>query len=161
MTIPLSRVSLVLVPLFALASRASASVVNYCVGAPNSTGVGAHIAWSGPETTRGPQSGSLVVRNCPANSFGVFVYGLERAQNPFGDGFACVGGTNWSLARKATSANGTVVLDIHREGEDEDLRWLNYGFDSIWHFQYLYRDRSGPGGTGFNLSDAIEVDLKP
>lgn len=157
---PLLRTSLALASLLALASTARASVVSYCIGAPNSTGVGAHIAWSGPETTRGPQSGTLLVRNCPPNSFGMFLYGLERAQNPFGDGFACVGGANWILARKATSATGAVSLNIHQEGEDEDRRWLNYAYDSIWHFQYMYRDPAGPGGTGFNLTDAIEVDLR-
>lgn len=157
----LLRPSFALAVLLVPASNLRASAVSYCVGAPNSTGVGAHIAWSGPLTTHGPQSGSLVVRHCPANSFGMFLYGLSRAQTPFGDGFACIGGPNWVLARKAASANGTVALNIHQEGEDEDLRWLNYMYDSIWNFQYMYRDPAGPGGTGFNLSDAIEVDLLP
>lgn len=155
-----SSAPLALAFVFGLAAPARASVVNYCVGAPNSTGVGARIAWSGPQTSHGPQSGSLVVRNAPANSFGVFLYGLERAQNPFGDGFACVGGATWILARKATSANGAVALNVHQESDDEDVRWLNYNHDSVWHFQYLYRDPTGPGGTGFNLTDAVEVDFR-
>ena len=31
---------------------------------------------------------------------------------------------------------------------------------STWHFQCWYRDPQGPGGTGFNLSDAMAVTFR-
>ena len=140
-----------------LSTTARASTVSYCLSAPNSVGSGAHISWAGPVTTHGPHSGSLVVRGCPRNSYGVFLYGLHADRTPFGDGYGCIGGANWRLARKYTAADGTVTLNLRREGVPEDLRWLNYHYHETWYFQYLYRDVSGPGGTGFNLTDGLEV----
>ena len=29
--------------------------------------------------------------------------------------------------------------------------------DSTWYFQFWFRDPAGPGGTGFNLTDALGV----
>jgi hypothetical protein len=144
----------------ALSAIARASVVHYCVSAPNSVGSGAHISWSGAVTTHGPHPGSLVVRGCPASSFGVFLDGQSRAQTPFGDGFQCIGGANYRLARKFTASDGTVTLDIRHEGEPEDLRFMNLHYFEAWYFQYLYRDVNGPGGTGMNLTDGLEVHFE-
>ena len=32
---------------------------------------------------------------------------------------------------------------------------------SDWNFQYWYRDPTGPGGSGFNLSDGLNVTFCP
>ena len=32
---------------------------------------------------------------------------------------------------------------------------------STWNFQYWYRDPQLPGGSGFNLSDALQVLFRP
>src|SRR5262249_41826609 len=118
------------------------------------------ISWAGPVTLHGSHTGSVAVRGCPANSFGMFLYGQYRDRTPFGDGFRCIGGPNWVLARKFSAANGTVTLDVRHEGEQDDLRWLEYHYFENWDFQYLYRDLGGPGGTGFNLTDGLEVHFE-
>jgi hypothetical protein len=146
--------------IFTLSATARASTVSYCLSAPNSVGSGAHISWAGPVTTHGPHSGSLIVRGCPANAYGVFIYGQYRDRTLFGDGYSCIGGANWRLARKYTAADGTVTLNVRQEGEPEDLRWLNYHYHEAWYFQYLYRDVGGPGGTGLNLTDGLEVHFE-
>jgi hypothetical protein len=143
-----------------LSATARASTSTYCLGAPNSVGSGAHISWAGPVATHGPHTGSLVVRGCPANTYGVFIYGQSAHQTTFGDGFSCIGGANWRLARKYTASNGTVTLNVQQEGEPEDLRWINYHYYEGWYFQYFYRDLGGPGGTGFNLTDGLEVHFE-
>ncbi len=142
------------------AVTAHASVSNYCTGAPNSVGPGADIAWVGPHN---PQFGGLTVQGCPSNSFGVFLYSMTPAQTPFGDGFACVGAPMLNLARRRTDAAGSLLMRVWWGSEQEDLQWLTHpqNIGVTWHFQYMYRDVAGPGGTGFNLSDGVAVQFSP
>lgn len=140
------------------AASAQASVTNYCTSAPNSVGAGADISWFGPHN---PQFGGLFVRDCPPNAFGVFIYSDNPTQTPFGDGFLCVGSPRFYLARRTTSAQGAIRFRMWEGSESEDLQWLTHpqtiGF--TWDFQYMYRDPAGPGGTGFNLTDAVAVQF--
>ena len=144
----------------ALASTAfsSGNSSSYCSATLNSSGNPAHIRWIGPYE---PHTGSLLVYGCPAQTSGMFLYGLGAQQVPFGDGFSCIAGTNWILARKRTDASGAVLLDLGQQGEPEDLRWLNYNIGATWYFQYAYRDLAGPLGNGFNLSDGVAVNFGP
>ena len=66
----------------------------------------------------------------------------------------------WILARTHTTAQGDVSVVLRRDGESEDLRWLMYHYGVTWYFQLAYRDPGGPLGSGFNLSDALEVDFE-
>lgn len=143
-----------------LAVPAQASVTNYCTGAPNSVGPGADISWVGPHN---PQFGGLTVQGCPSNSFGVFTYSLGQANTPFGDGVQCLASPVYSLARRTTSAQGSLMFRVWQGGESEDLAWLTHpqNWGATWNFQYMYRDFSGPGGTGFNLTDAVAVQFTP
>jgi hypothetical protein len=143
--------------LFTVASLASAGSSSYCDGLPNSVGTGAVMQWNGPFH---PSLGSLAVDGCPADSFGMVVYSLGDQDIPFGDGRLCVGPPAWILSRTRCTPQGTALVDIRREGDAEDLDWLFYHFDATWYFQFLYRDPAGPGGTGFNLSNALEVTFQ-
>ena len=104
-----------------------------------------------------------MVTGLPRAVTGIFCYGLERDQTPFGDGFACIGGANWILARKRATTSGTVVLQLRTEGEPEDLDWLRFDAPRTWSFQYRYRDPRAQqsGGFGFNATDAVEVTVGP
>jgi hypothetical protein len=155
----LSRFAFVAALLPLLAARADASTT-YCTAAPNSVGAGAHIQWSGPEST---SSGGLVATGLPASSAGFFWYSTSAAQTPFGDGFSCVGAPAWILARKPASPQGAIALRLALEAESDDLRWLNDPTNQgvTWRFQYVYRDPAGPGGTGFNTTDGVAVVLGP
>jgi hypothetical protein len=147
--------------LFALPSTlARADVTSVCATAPNSVGPGAVLSWIGPGN---PQFGSLAVAGCPPHSVGRFVYGLAQHQVPFGDGWSCVAGANWVLARRTTDAQGALTMSIWRGGDSEDLAWLTYvsNWGATWTFQYLYRDPLGPGGTGHNGTQALSVVFTP
>jgi hypothetical protein len=137
-----------------LAGLAGADAQRFCTGEPNSVGPGASIRWAGPYD---PDGGHLMVEGCPPGAFGTFLYGIGAQDVPFGDGRLCVGYPAYILARARTDAQGRASLDISADGETEDLRWLEYAHDMTWYFQFGYRDLNGPGGTGFNLTDALEV----
>jgi len=75
--------------LSALEIVALSSGGNYCVGAPNSVGPGAVMAWAG-ERSVAANDLSLVATGCPPDSKGLFVQSLQQTQVPFGNGFLCV-----------------------------------------------------------------------
>jgi hypothetical protein len=80
---------------------------SYCIGAPNSAGSGALMCSSGSSSI----ADNDLVLSCnglPANKFGLFFYGPNQIQTPFGDGFRCVGGQLNRLPAQLSSAQGSV-----------------------------------------------------
>jgi len=154
----LSLSAALLVSLTALPLRAD--VQTYCSTAPNSVGPGAILDWFGPSN---PQFGSLLVAGAPADVPAMFVYGLASQQVPFGDGYSCIAGANWILARRTTDAQGALSLRIWGEGEGEDLQWLTHpqNWGATWYFQALYRDPLGPLGSGLNATQGLAVEFTP
>ena len=72
---------------------------------------------------------------------------------PFGDGLRCVaGGTRFPVMQ--TNAQGFGALPLDFGNLPAGLR-IQSG--EAWYFQFWYRDPFGPGGTGFNLSDGLQV----
>jgi len=136
---------------------------SYCVGAPNSAGPGASIGWSGPQSV-GANQAALTADGCPAAAFGVFYYGPQQIQVPFGDGFRCVGGGGTGTFRLnppiQTDGNGSVVraLDFDQPPMDAGPGAVQAG--DTWNFQYWYRDVPA-GLSGFNLTDGIAVAFCP
>ena len=128
---------------------------NYCTAAPNSVApAGAPISASGPLelSANNWQLNSFPV---PANQFGVFFYGPNQINTSFGDGVRCVGGSVVRLNPVASSdvfGFASRVVDLAAEG---------FTAGQTYNFQYWYRDPGGPGGTGFNLSDGLEVVFCP
>jgi hypothetical protein len=137
---------------------------NYCVGAPNSIGTGAGIASFGAPVLTDNYWGLSVADACP-NTPGLFFYGPESAQIPYGDGFLCVGGGATQIYRLAPVISTDDVGRARRRvylpqpptgpgGSGE----ITPG--STWHFQFWYRDTAA-GATGFNLSDGLQVAFCP
>jgi hypothetical protein len=92
----------------------------------------------------------------------LFVYGRRTPSLPFGDGFRCLGPPVIRLgALVKVNPLGHVELDLDftqpplSGGPNEILP------GSSWSFQLFCRDPQGPGGTGFNLSDALHVIFPP
>jgi hypothetical protein len=143
--------------LAALPSLAGGSVQNFCATSPNSVGAGATIHWSGPVTV---QQGRLTVDGLPPLASTLFVYGLGQQQVPFGNGLSCVPGAQWILARKTADSRSTCTLDLLAEGDQDDLRFIQYGFvaPQALSFQCLYRDAAA-GGAKFNSTDALLVQF--
>ncbi|HVS17097.1 MAG TPA: hypothetical protein VMT18_00760, partial [Planctomycetota bacterium] len=138
-----------------MVSGCSASV--YCLGAPNSVGNGASLGASGGASV-GLGDFTLEAGGAPPGKLGIFVFGAQQAQTPFGDGQLCIGGTLLRLLPPSVvSAAGTAshALDF----DSAPASQIAPG--STWNFQYWYRDPLGPLGNGFNLSDALSVSFCP
>ncbi len=139
---------------------ACAQPTSYCTGAPNSVGSGATISLTG---TISLAAGDAVLHaaGVPPSQFGLFYYGPNQVQLPWGDGFRCAGGGVYRLGTVLSdgSGNSTDPLDYTKPPMDAGAGKIVAG--GSWNFQYWYRDPSGPGGTGFNASDALAVTFCP
>jgi hypothetical protein len=130
----------------------------FCTSGPNSTGFPANIAGSG-STSVAANDLVLVVEQVPTNQTVLFFYGPDEIQQPFGDGFRCVGGSAGSVRRLppyvqvGPSSVASVAVDnvMHADLQQPG---------STWKFQAWYRDPAA-GGAGFNLSDGVSLTFLP
>ena len=136
-----------------------ASPTLYCSTSPNSVGPGALIASSGT-TSLANADLVLSVSGCPANQPGLFFYGSERLDLPFGEGRRCVGGTLLRLPVLACDGAGSAshALDFAAPPVASGPGQLVPG--GRWNFQFWYRDPGG-GPSGFNTSQGLAVRLCP
>jgi hypothetical protein len=129
-------------------------ISSYCVAGPNSiSGAGMSIAGVGTASVS-----SLFFLNAsggPAGQFGVFYYGPNQVNIPFGEGTRCVGGQVIRLPAIQIGSGGTanILLDFASLP-------VPITANSTWNFQYWYRDPAA-GGTGFNLTDALHITFCP
>jgi len=132
--------------------------VEYCSGAPNSTGQSARLVWSGPLSV-GQGNQWFELSGGPPHSFAIVIYGVAQSAVPYGNGHLCVGGP--TLYRLAAP----FPLDASGRGE-LDVSWLSGPNVSgpgawlprtAWGMQAVYRDVGGPGGASFNATSAWRV----
>jgi hypothetical protein len=127
----------------------------YCQTSPNSAGPGAVISSLGSTSI----SQNELILQCDLltqNQFAIFYYGPNQIQQPFGDGFRCVGGSVLRLPPQPTG-NGTITHALDQTnlpggGGIEPAEVVN--------FQCWYRDPAA-GMSGFNFSDALSVSFCP
>jgi hypothetical protein len=141
---------------------APGSASTYCTTNVNSIGRRAKIAREGPVSV-GNNEFALQVTDAVPGSFGLFYYGTGSVNVPFGDGIRCVGGMTQRLfppiAVDATG-NANRILDFTQPPvAPGGTSPIDAG--ATRYFQFWYRDTTGPGGTGFNLSDAMEILFTP
>jgi endonuclease/exonuclease/phosphatase family metal-dependent hydrolase len=135
--------------------------VNYCDGEPNSVGPGAAVSWAG-EVEHSTNLFYLTASGAIPNQFGLFYYGPNQIQLPFGDGYRCVGGGIYRLGppQLADGLGGfSRYVDLNQPPADSGPGEITPG--SVWNFQLWYRDPAGPLGHGFNLSDGLAVTFCP
>jgi hypothetical protein len=132
---------------------------SYCIGAPNSVGLGALIGWSG-SLSIAEDDFVLGVVGCPPGTSGLFFYGAGATDVPFGNGHLCVEGALFRLGAQSVDGAGHAFrpLLLHQPP-------LNAGPGAItpasaWNFQFWYRNPAG-GGAGFNTSDALHAVFCP
>jgi hypothetical protein len=125
----------------------------YCVTSPNSAGAGALMGWSGSPSFA-TNNLVLSVTNTPSTTPGLFYFGDQQVQLPFGDGVRCVGGNIFRLPVVFTSAGGQASYAIDLTDPQETTSVIQIG--ESWEFQFWFRDVPF-GGAGFNVSDALEV----
>lgn len=120
-------------------------------GCANSTGEGAELSATGAATI-GADTVVLEVARCNSNTPGLFFSGTTTLSAPFfGDGLRCAGGTVHRLGVVTTTPAGTAAtpwqLSVKEGLQPGDLR----------HYQYWYRDISGPCGGLFNLTNGYTI----
>jgi hypothetical protein len=132
----------------------------YCQSTSNSTGQRASIRAEGSLSVT-ENDIRLVVSTIPPQQPGLFFYGPQELEIPFGNGWRCVGpgalGTFLLRPAKADSL-GVLICPLDLENPRRPEGRILPG--STWYFQCWYRD---PAGTGFrsNFSDGVEVAFQP
>ena len=100
---------------------------------------------------------TLEARDVPPNVFGLFFYGPNQVQVPFGNGFRCVGGMIQRV-QPAAQANASGVttrqLDLL---STPHTSFISPGVTT--NFQLWFRDPMG-GGLAFNTTDGVEVSFR-
>ncbi len=129
---------------------------NFCTSLVNSSGAPAFMAALGSASV---SANDLVLfgQSTPSNQNGIFFYGPNQVQLPFGNGFRCVGGGVHRLPVVNSGPGGQMVLAL-------DYTTLGAASaiapGSSWNFQAWFRDPPA-GGAGFNLSDGYHISFLP
>ena len=137
-------------------------VQNYCQTADNSAGTGGALISATGSTSLSTNDLTLSVTGGPTLQPGLFLYGRLPQNVPFGDGYLCLAGPLIRVSPALTSDAGggwSRTLDFDSPPFSIPYGWIAPG--SSRNFQLWYRDPAGPGGTGFNLSDAVEIHFCP
>jgi len=143
--------------IFVYSGNPCGAAENHCIGGLHSDGGQARMGYIGSSSVARNDL-QLKAEDCPINKFGIFFYGPNAIQSPFGDGFRCVGGMTRRLNPAInTGANGvaTRVLDLAAPA----VGAAPIGTGEILSFQFWFRDPMGPGGSGFNLTDGLAISF--
>ena len=126
---------------------------NYCVATVNSSGLAAQMSAVGSDVAA-DQDLTLVTDGVVPGVPGLYFFGPNAIQVPFGNGFRCVGGSTSRVQPAAfadAQGRATRVLDFNAP----------YGgtitSGACLHFQLWYRDSMA--GAGFNLSDGLKIQF--
>jgi hypothetical protein len=137
--------------------------VRFCAGAPNSNGTGAVLSHVGSLGVATADLG-LRVDGAVPGALGILIYSrTHMPQTPFGDGFLCVDTSRFFRASPAllVAGNGARRFDLRFGSAPVGAGLGMILGDTTWHFQFWYQDANGPGGMGFNMSDALEIRFCP
>lgn len=133
---------------------------NYCSTSPNSVGSGAVMHPAGLQSI-GDNTFTLVSSGAIPNKVGLFFYGPNQIDVPLGDGRLCVGGVVRLNPPTVTDGAGVATRHVDFTTPPAGSGPSQITAGSTWNFQHWYRDPDFIGGTGFNLSDAVEVSFIP
>ena len=100
----------------------------------------------------------LTCTGLPVNQFGIFFYGPDQIQLPFGNGWRCVGGQFFRLPVLDSGAGGTFSYAFDTQNPLDPAGQVAAG--ELWNFQCWYRDPAAPGAS-FNVSDGHAILFTP
>jgi len=129
---------------------------SFCTSLPNSSGSSATISASG-DASIAANDLTLNTAGGALGTPGLFFYGENQIQAPFGDGLRCAGGMTYRLFPPLFSngsGSATRPLDFSQPPLSGGTGVLP---GSTWNFQFWFRDSMGPGGSGFNLTDGVSL----
>jgi hypothetical protein len=132
---------------------------NYCASTLNSTGLACVMSSSGSPSIS-QNTAVLGVASAVPNEPGLFFYGQNQTQVPFGDGFRCIASPSFRLfpfVQAGLFGDTTLELDFQSAPTHAGPGQITPG--TTWNFQYWYRDPFA--GAGFNLSDGQSMVFTP
>jgi hypothetical protein len=99
----------------------------------------------------------LVALNAPPQKTGLFYYGPNQAQVPFGNGYRCVGSPITRLPLVVSNDLGDMIyaLDYNNLPASGQIH-----AGEVWNFALWYRDPAA-GGANFNASNGLNVIFCP
>jgi len=133
---------------------------NYCLSVVNSSGGAAEISGTGSASVAANDL-SLSAEPVPATQNGIFFYGPDQVQQPFGNGFLCIGPGATGIARLDVvnaGPGGVLAHDLDITMPSTQATQITVG--STWNFAAWFRDPAA-GGAFFNLSNGLEVTFLP
>jgi hypothetical protein len=135
------------------------SADSYCDSTPNSQGHTALISYIGSLVLEQSSfSLSVTGHTVHAASFGMFTYGAQPTNVPFGNGVLCISPFTPGIHRMPTQALAQPTIALSMEDAAGQFALLTPG--SSWYFQFWYRDPNA-GGSMFNLSNGLHVVFAP
>lgn len=130
---------------------------NFCVGLPNSTGVGATMSAVG-STKVSENDFSLNINGLPVGTIGIHYVGNSAgAGAPFGNGINCVTGPVLRFGVAISDPIGGTNRQIDFGGYPGNQMSAD---GTPWYFQFWYRNPAG-GQPGFNTSNGVVVTFCP
>lgn len=139
-----------------------ATPARFCPVTSNSfSHLGARIGWSGSVSVAANDL-TLTAERVPPGKAALFFYGSQRTRAPFADGYRCVATPILRIGPPSIAdAAGNVAraLDFTSAPMNSGPGQVSAG--AVFAFQCWQRDPQGPGGSGSNLTDAIEVRFCP
>ncbi len=126
---------------------------HYCTAELNSSGLAAIIQPGGSSSVSAGDF-TLSASRIPRDQPGLFFFGNNAIEVPFGNGVRCVGGQ----VHRLPAAQSDVGLMQASVFGAPTAGVLTPG--STWNFQAWYRDPVA-GGSGFNLSNGYRVTFTP
>lgn len=129
---------------------------NECVLSPNSVGAGSVMGASGsPSIVRSDLI--LQASGAPPNTLGLFFYGRNATQLPFGNGTRCVASPFYRRPAFTTGPTGNAAQFLQISSLVPPARPAP---GEAWHFQFWHRDPAA-GGANYNASDGLRVLFAP
>lgn len=130
---------------------------SFCMTSPNSAGKGALISAQG-STSVAANDLTLFVSGCVPGQVGVFLYGGQQVQTPWGDGLRCAGGST-------TLVFPPILADVagagaHQLDNQQPIHAGAITPGAVQQFQWVYRDTTA-GTSGFNASHGLELAFLP
>lgn len=123
----------------------------FCTSYPNTTGSAAEIAFTGSASLA---ANELRLTAAPVpDEFGLFFYGANETDVPFGHGRRCIASPIYRLPAKAVNG-GTLAHLVNLLQPPKPGGQILAG--SSWIFQGWFRDTAA-GGPGFNSSSALRL----
>ena len=124
----------------------------FCTATPNSTGAPAVASHTGCASAA--EAWELRASPVPDEP-GLFVYGTQETQVPFGNGFQCVAGP-FVRTPIVLASGGVLAWSVDTALPPHDQ--LQAG--TTWSFQAWFRDAQGMG-AGFDTSSGVRVTVLP